>query len=51
MKKVRRKIIGEKDIQTKNTICRTIKKAIQIKFAKKWITIHKYEIELWIEKN
>ena len=46
-KKIRRKIISEKNIQTKNIICTTIIKAIQIKFLGKWINIHEYEVEIW----
>jgi len=45
--KVRRKTISEKTLQTKKVTCTTIEKAVQVKFMKKWITIHKYEIEIW----
>lgn len=47
-KKIRRKTVKTEVIQTRNSTCTTIYKVVQVKFMKKWITLHKYEIESWV---
>lgn len=49
-KKVRRKTVKETHHTFEKVTCKTIKKAIQVKFMEKWVTIHTYEIETWNER-
>lgn len=48
--KFRRKVLKTKQVRTKKWICNVITKAVQKRVLKKWVTIKKYEIEVWEEK-
>ena len=46
-KKIRRKVLKTVVIQTKKATCTTIHKVVQVKLLKTWVTLHRYEIEIW----
>lgn len=50
MGKFRRRTLKTKQVRTKKMVCNVIIKAIQKKVLKKWVTIKKYEVEVWEEK-
>lgn len=46
-KKIRRKVLKTVVIQSKKATCTTIHKVVQVKLLKTWVTLHRYEIEIW----